>query len=136
MNAERFEAMVAAYGAEPRRWPEEERAAALAFLNADPVAERLLFEARMTDAALSAAPSQVAGAALRDRVLAAAPQPRPERAAWWSKPFLSWGAGLAAASVAGVVAGSLYIQAGAADLAADEVLAAAGETYELSEDAA
>ncbi len=35
MNAQRFQDLAEAYGADPRRWPEGERAAAGAFMDAD-----------------------------------------------------------------------------------------------------
>ncbi len=49
MTKDRFTAILAAYGANPARWPEAEREAALAFLAANPRAVRLA-EAAQTDA--------------------------------------------------------------------------------------
>ncbi len=49
----RFKAIVDAYGAAPERWPEAERAAAMAFMAEHrPVAEIWIDEARVTDAML------------------------------------------------------------------------------------
>jgi len=125
MNAQRFQELADAWGADPRRWPEAERAAARAFMDADGRgAERLLFEARQTDLALDAAPSVVVSHALREQVIALAaaaglkPRPRPGfgRLAWMS------GAGWAAASVAGVLVGLNLSQAAVAQAEADAVL--------------
>lgn len=51
MDKARFDAIIAAYGADPRRWPEDERAAALAF-----AAAADLRQARALDAMLDLAP--------------------------------------------------------------------------------
>jgi hypothetical protein len=56
MDATRFSDLIAAHGAEPRRWPEAGRADALRFIAAHPEqAETLLAEARALDAALASA---------------------------------------------------------------------------------
>lgn len=79
MDRERFEQIVAAYGAEPRRWPADERAAAEAFATAHADAATLLAEARATDALLeaaqdAAAPSDLLAARILKRApVAAAP---------------------------------------------------------------
>ena len=54
MDPQRFEALIAAYGATPARWPEEERMAAEAFARNDPRAASLLAEADTIDALLFA----------------------------------------------------------------------------------
>lgn len=129
MNTERFENLIAAYGAEPARWPAGEREAALAFVAADRAqAERLLFEARMIDAMLDASPSAAVPHALRDRILAMAPRERPERRVHLG--FSGWfkaGAGLAAACAVGAVAGSLTISQLAGEAQADTILAQASD---------
>lgn len=138
MNAERFEQLTAAYGAQPDRWPEGERAAALAFMEAEGrAAERILFEARMIDAALDASPAPAVGAELRARILAsaprpqprAAPQPRPRapRRAWFGFPDWAAAAGFAAACAVGMVSGAAVMQQVAADAQADAILADASE---------
>lgn len=53
MDQTRFEAILAAYGADPERWPEAERAAAIAFATAH---QTDMSEARAVDALLAAAP--------------------------------------------------------------------------------
>lgn len=142
MDQERFEALVAAYGADPDRWPEAERTEALAFMDRDrTAAERLLFEARMIDAVLAAAPGQSPNPAFIDRVLASAPRPAPERAgafAGWREALFGrrvWlaGAGLAATCVLGALVGAAAMSTAAADLGVDEVLGAtlADEEYGL-----
>ncbi|MGE0045012.1 MAG: hypothetical protein AB7J28_13150 [Hyphomonadaceae bacterium] len=76
MDRERFEAIVAAYGADARRWPQTERASALAFSQSDGAAAQLLGEARALDAAMDAdagdaGPSDL----LVARIMRAAPKP-------------------------------------------------------------
>ena len=73
MTAERFLALAAAYGADRRRWPEGDRAAAEAFASAHPdLARPVLAEADALDALLHGSPTPQVSTALRDRVLAAA----------------------------------------------------------------
>lgn len=86
IGAERFAALLEAYGAEPARWPEAERAAARRFEAAHPqTAEPLLAEARALDRAIdralqahaASALSPAARAALhRDARTSAPPPPR------------------------------------------------------------
>ena len=110
MTAERFLALVDAWGADPRRWPAEERAAAEAFAAARPeVARPALAEADAVDALLHASRVAAPSAALRDRVLASAVDAglRVRRGGrlWLDRLGLALGAGWAAAACAGVVAG-------------------------------
>jgi len=55
MTPERFETLLAAYGAEPRRWPEPERAAALALLAGDARMRAALARERRLDLLLDGA---------------------------------------------------------------------------------
>lgn len=112
MNAERFEALAAAYGARPERWPGAERAAAEAFMASDrAAAERLLFEARLIDAALEASPAPQVSHALRERILASAPPPRPaRRSGWFGLPRWATATGLAAACAVGMASGAAAAQ--------------------------
>ena len=126
MTADRLNQLAEAYGADWRRWPEHERAAARALLEADPLAaDRLLFAARQIDAALDASPTAAVSAALRDRVLASALAAglTPQRAGR-ALGRLAWlfGAGWAAAACAGVVAGANLTLHLTADEQADAVL--------------
>lgn len=78
MKLGRFEAILDAYGADPGRWPEHERADALALTRSSVVAARALAEARRLDAALDAwkvpelSPESGQFANLRARIVAAA----------------------------------------------------------------
>ena len=123
MDVDRFETLAQAYGGDPGRWPEAERAAAEAFRFASPAeAERVLAEAADLDFALDAWRVSAPSAALRGRVLAAAPSPRPRRRSlglWLS------GAGFAAAAaVAGVMVGVAASNAAVSDIRADALLSA------------
>ena len=107
MDETRFGELADAFGGDVRRWPESEREAARAWIDAHPLeAERALFDARQTDAALFASPNPVVSMALRDRVLASATM--KARSAWPSLKKLLWigGVGWAAAACAGVMVGT------------------------------
>ena len=130
MNADRLKILAETYGADRRRWPLAERAAADTLVARDPAtAERLMFDARQTDAALDASPRPAASAALRDRVIASAMaaglSPRKARVVW-DRLVLWFGAGWAAAACAGVIAGANLTQHLTADDRADAVLYQAG----------
>lgn len=126
MTAERFLALVAAYGADARRWPEAEREAARAFAAARPdVAGPALAEADAADALLFASATPQASAALRDRVIAAAgtgPKARGGDRRWLDRLSLAFGAGWAVAACAGVIAGVMMTSHLTADAQADAVL--------------
>jgi hypothetical protein len=99
----RFKSLVAAYGASPSRWPEEERDAAEAFARADGRATALLADADSIDALLFAHKAAEPSRTLRAMVIEAAPRRRrlTGRAKfWWS------GLALALAGTAGTLAGS------------------------------
>lgn len=110
MTEARFTDLAKAFGSDLRRWPQGELAAARAWANADPVAaERALFDARQTDAALNASPRPVVSNALRDRVIAsAASAGLSVRTVWPGLRRLLWigGAGWAAAACAGMMFGA------------------------------
>lgn len=127
MTADRFIALVSAYGADIRRWPEGERAAAQAFAAAQPETARVaLAEADAIDALLHAAPRPQVSAALRDRVLASAAdaglKARKHGRLWLDRLALTLGAGWAAAACAGVAAGVIMTAHLTADAQADAVL--------------
>jgi hypothetical protein len=123
MTPERFIALVEAYGADRRRWPEAERTAAEAFAAAHPeVAGPALAAADDLDAVLHRSPTPQVSAALRGRVIAAASAaPRAGRR-WINRLGLVFGAGWAAAAAAGVVAGVMLTGHVTADVQADAVL--------------
>lgn len=130
MNAQRFQDLASAWGADPRRWPEVEQAAARTFMDADPQgAERLLFEARQIDLALDASSRAVVSHDLRERVIAMAAaaglRPRERRFAFGRLAWAS-GAGWAAACAAGVLVGLNLSQPAVARAEADAVLYQAG----------
>ena len=109
MTIERLKELADAYGADLRRWPTAERAAAESLRAQQPVmVERLLFEAAQMDAALDASRHFPVSMALRDRVIASATAAglTPKRVKLWAGR-LAWfsGAGWAAAACAGVVFG-------------------------------
>ncbi|MDI7775361.1 hypothetical protein [Asticcacaulis sp. EMRT-3] len=142
MDETRFAAILAAYGAEARRWPQAEREAALAFMQAHAdLADGLLAEARATDGLLG-------GVSLAEHVRAEADQaaemralsrllpamnagidkvvslPAPRRAAPrpQSLPWLWTGIGLAAC-VAGAAVGAHLSLMSIGDMRAQTVLA-------------
>lgn len=127
MKAERFNALIAAYGADARRWPEGERAAAQAYLAAEPeTARAVLAEADSLDALLHAAPTPRVSMALRDRVIASAAEAglkaRRHGRVWLDRLALALGAGWAVAACAGVAAGVIMTGHLTADAQADAVL--------------
>lgn len=127
MTSERFLALIAAWGADARRWPENERAAAQALVAADPAAvHAALAEADAIDALLHLSPSPQPSMALRDRVIASAAEAglkaRREGRRWLDRLALAMGAGWAAAACAGVAAGVIMTGHLTADAQADAVL--------------
>lgn len=126
MDETRFGELADAFGGDVRRWPDDVRDAACVWIDAHPLeAERALFNARQTDAALCASPNPVVSMALRDRVLAsAATTGLRVRAGWPALRKLLWigGAGWAAAACAGVVFGANLGSHLASQAQADAVL--------------
>ena len=123
MDETRIGELAAIYGGDTRRWPDSVRDAARAWVDAHPAeAERVLFDARQTDAALYASPNPAVSMALRDRVIAAASV--KARAAWPSLRKLLWigGVGWAAAACAGVMVGTTLTSHLATQAQADAVL--------------
>jgi hypothetical protein len=107
MTPERFQQIVEAYGAEPRRWPQQERAEAEDWARLHRVeADTVLAEAVGLDAWLAADKVEPPGEALRQRVLDSAPvrQPvAPRRRLWWS------GAAVAGVGLLGGLAGAFAV---------------------------
>ncbi|MFD1554202.1 hypothetical protein ACFSHT_00985 [Paraburkholderia silviterrae] len=109
MTPERFHTLVEAYGADPRRWPEHERADALAWARAHRTeADAVLEEALALDAWLARDMIAPPSRALVEQIVALAPTPVPvhrapskRRVFWWS------GAAFAGAGLAGALAGAL-----------------------------
>lgn len=110
MTPERFTEIVDAYGANPQRWPQAERAQALAFASAHPdAAEPVLAAAASLDRRLSLHATEPASARLERLILDSAPRRIPVKGeSRWSRGV--WhGAGLAAAGLAGVVVGAIVM---------------------------
>lgn len=85
MNIERFRILVEAYGADPARWPEAERVAALLFAEQSAEARAALQEAAAFDRVLDAAETQAATRDLEDRILATFPaRTVKERTPWFA----------------------------------------------------
>lgn len=103
LDAARFGAILDAYGADPRRWPAAERAAAQAFAATDTRAPALLAAAADLDGLIGGPLPAPASDALREAVIASAKaKPGRRRSLWWA------GAGLGAA-LAGAAAGALTV---------------------------
>jgi hypothetical protein len=125
MDARRFEALLDAYGAEPQRWPAGEREAAQAFARTEDGGALLRATLELDDWLDAAAPIRPSPE-LRERVLAAAPQPgRRNSVIAWLERAWGPGAGLAAAGLAGVLFGAA-LSGPRTDAQAEILLAEAG----------
>jgi ferric-dicitrate binding protein FerR (iron transport regulator) len=124
----RFEALLDAYGAEPRRWPADRRAAAEAFLARSSEAQALHAAAARLDALIDTAAIEPAPAHLVGRAIAAAPQPRA-RGSWFGG-LLRPAAGLAFAAVLGLGLGGLVSPFGAGN---GELADADSATYAIAD---
>ncbi len=125
MNAERFASLAEAWGGAIARWPAAEQDSAFTFLATTPErADAILAEAREIDALLDCAERLAPSMALRDRVLTGAPRQRAARSrAWRWLTGAGVGAGLVAATAAGLVAG-VNLSLSAATPSEDEALLA------------
>lgn len=135
MNEARMRAILDAYGAEPARWPADERADAAAWLaaHADVVADATR-DARAVDGALACdVRAQAPSDDLAARVLAAAPEPNvvPLRARRVGGFGVRAVAALAACALMGVVVGFSSVGTGDDGLAA-EADAAFGAAFALA----
>lgn len=117
MTEDRFIRLADAYGADISRWPQAERADALALAEAKPgFAERWLAAERRLDAALTLPPVAEPRPALRARIIEAAPRQRAiGRALRWLAGA-GLGVGLAASCAAGVAAGVVLAPEGVTQL--------------------
>ena len=94
--------IIAAYGAEPARWPDAERATALHVIAADPALSAALVEARTLDAELTAwAQAPVAAGDVAAAAAVALHRVQPRRR--WVMGGWALGTGLAASLAAGLV---------------------------------
>ncbi|WP_175910060.1 hypothetical protein [Burkholderia sp. BCC1640] len=107
MTPERFRTIVAAYGSDARRWPQDERAAAEAWAQAHPRdALEALDDAAELDAWLMQDTVAPPTPALVERIIASAPAPQRARRrgrVWWS------GAAFAGVGLAGALAGAVAV---------------------------
>ncbi|HOT09860.1 MAG TPA: hypothetical protein PK710_08825 [Polyangiaceae bacterium] len=74
VKLDRFAELVEAYGANPKRWPEDERDAALMWLESSEDARRLVEEANHLDRWLESAGSITPSPALKGRIMAQMPR--------------------------------------------------------------
>ena len=125
MDRHRLKALADAWGADTRRWPEAEQAAARSWMDANRAeADRILFDARQTDAVLDCSRPLAVSRDLRDRVLADSQRfmtagrdrTAARRVAWLS------GFGWAAAACAGLVVGHSLMGQMTANVQAEVVL--------------
>ncbi len=110
---DRLQSLIDAYGAEPARWPADERAAALLLLANSAEARAYAQDAGVLDALLDRAPLRptvtVDPAALAARITRAPNRRAAARATWSRRPVFGFGwpnlAALAAAAIVGFVVG-------------------------------
>jgi hypothetical protein len=109
MEISRFRQIIAAYGADPKRWPEAERTAALVLFDDSPEAQAMCRVAGDLDAVLAASPLPQSSPELIAAVLTDA-----GAAQWWQRLQALWPFGplwqpavsLAAAAILGIVVGA------------------------------
>lgn len=107
---DRVRALIAAYGADPQRWPGAEREAAWRLAQADPSLASEIAGATALDALLDALPASVPSPALRVRLKSI---PDRARLGWADRVAAFWpfgapwrpAAGLVAAALVGIVVG-------------------------------
>ena len=145
MNLERFKQIVESYGADPSRWPEDERAAAQSFAEQEPRARIVLERERFLDMALGSIDEIKPSSQLTEAILADAAQVSqgvtsglggaqslPSQSGWltrlkgvlgdidsidWSlKGWVQPGAVLACAALAGLITGVLVPVGGTSDM--------------------
>lgn len=110
---DRLRSLIDAYGAEPARWPADERAAALLLLANSAEARAYAQDAGVLDAMLDRAPLRptvtVDPAALAAKITRAPNRRAAARATWSRRPVFGFGwpnlAALAAAAIVGFVVG-------------------------------
>jgi len=88
INQERVERLLECYGANPKSWPDDERATALALIQHSDHLKQLQSKAAQLDQLLVEDPitTDVADSALLDRIVSVLPaQDQVKRRNWWSK---------------------------------------------------
>lgn len=125
MNIQRFKTLVEAYGANPARWPETERVAALLFAEQSAEARDVLQEAAAFDRLLDTAETQPATRALEDRILATFPERTArQRAPWFTQRWIPAAAVACSLALGLAVGAALPGLAGVNDTAVDPALIA------------
>ncbi len=125
MNIQRFKTLVEAYGANPARWPEAERAAALLFAEQSAEARDVLHEATAFDRLLDTAETHPATRALEDRILATFPErTAKQRAPWFTMRWIPAAAVACSLALGLAVGAALPGLAGVNDTAVDPALIA------------
>ena len=122
MNAERFEALTAAYGGDIGRWPQAERAAARDFAKSHAAAETLTRAADL-DALLDTYVVNPRPTGLEERILAKLVR-RLTMRSWFR--FGSAGIGLVGVGIAGALAGSIAIAVLVPNLTSDTSIVSDG----------
>lgn len=108
MNLERFESLLDTHGADPERWPDQARDAAMGLLAQSSDAQAALAAAQRLDAMLVSGLAEHASANLHYRISAAATLTRtaqPDRAGWFSFLAEPWRIGAATAAAASIALG-------------------------------
>lgn len=114
ITLDRLRVVLDAYGADPERWPAEERASAVALIDGSAEARALFEETARLDRALDRLPEPAVSAALYHRVRRLEAPPRLNRLTRvlegigeWLQPGsrFAWQGVVAAAAVVGIVAG-------------------------------
>ena len=137
LTLERFQYLADAYGGDIARWPSAERDGALSLVrNEAAVAAPILAEAAQLDSWLDASPNPAPSAALTAAVIASAPRARrPAFGRRWAA--IGLGASLAAATVAGVLVGTVAAPVATAHIqtadSANEAARLLGEPVDVSE---
>jgi hypothetical protein len=116
MTLDRLRELIEAYGANPERWPEQERGLAVVFIATSAEAQGLLEEAVALDRALDALPAPEPSQALRNGILNAFTPAKPVAAnendglvatitRWRPRSHSAWHKAAAAAVMFGVLCG-------------------------------
>jgi hypothetical protein len=124
MSMDEFDRLLGAWGADPRRWPDDRRKDAEALLSGSDAARQRLAEEQAFDTLLAHPPAAVPSDALVEAVMAIPRTARQERRAgrgWSLNLFaaLPRFAGLAAAAVLGFYIGTTSLFEPAQSMAAD-----------------
>lgn len=125
MKIERFKTLIETYGANPARWPEAERVAALLFAEQSAEARDALQEAAAFDRLLDTGETEPATRALEDRILATFPERTVRgRAPWLTLRWIPAGAVACSLALGLAVGAALPGLAGVSDATVDPALIA------------